>query len=87
MDYLISFVAPKWSNEWLGSVERKSKKEGGKVEKTKKRERRKRKKIVNEAFRITGAIYIEQFASRPPPIFWESNESSREERNLKQEIF
>ncbi len=55
--------------------------------KTKRKERRKGKKIVEETFRTIGAIYIEPLASRPPPIFRESNESSREERDVKQEIF
>ncbi len=46
MDYLISFVAPKWSNECLGSIKKKSKQKGGRVEKTKRRERGKGKRIV-----------------------------------------
>jgi len=87
LDYLISFATPKWGNECLESVEKESKKEGGRVEKTKRKERRKGKKILEEAFRTIGAIYIEPLASRPPPIFRESNESSREERDVKQEIF
>jgi hypothetical protein len=65
----------------------KENKKGGKVEKTKIRQRRKGKKIVEEAFRTIGAIYIEPLASRPPLIFRESNESSRDERDIKQEIF
>ncbi len=73
-------------NEAMNVVGKENKK-GGKVEKTKIRQRRKGKKIVEEAFRTIGAIYIEPLASRPPLIFRESNESSRDERDIKQEIF
>ncbi len=32
-------------------------------------------------------IYIEPVASRSPLAFWKSNESSKEEKNVKWEIF
>jgi hypothetical protein len=46
MNSLIYFVAPKRSNECLELVEKESKQEGGRVEKTKRRERRRGKKNV-----------------------------------------
>ncbi len=48
LDFLISFVAPKWSNECLGSIEKKSKQEGSRIEKTKKKQRW-RGKIIAES--------------------------------------
>lgn len=44
-------------------------------------------KIKEEIFRATRAIYIEPLASRPPPIFWKSNESFRGGRDVESEIF
>jgi len=52
----------------------------------KEKEERELKKIKEEVFRIIEVVYIELFASKPPPIFGESNDSSREERDLKREI-
>jgi len=46
MNSLISFVAPKGGNECLGLVEKESKQEGGRIEKTKRRERGRGKKNV-----------------------------------------
>jgi hypothetical protein len=37
MNPFISFTAPKWGNECLGLVEKDSKQEGGRVEKTKRK--------------------------------------------------
>ncbi len=46
LDSCIPFITQRWSNECLGSIERESKQEGGKVKKTKRRERGKGKRIV-----------------------------------------
>jgi hypothetical protein len=47
-----------------------------KQRKEKEREERKLQKIRDEVFRAIGAIYIEPFASRPPPTIQESSRSS-----------
>ncbi len=49
----------------------------------KEKEERELKKIKEEVFTVIESIYIEPLVSRPPPSFGESNESSREERDLK----
>jgi hypothetical protein len=41
-----------------------------------KEKRRKLQKVREEVVRAVGAIYIEPLASRPPPAFHESSESS-----------
>jgi hypothetical protein len=51
-----------------------------------KRKSKKEIRVIVEVFRIIEVVYIELFASKPPPIFGESNDSSREERDLKREI-
>lgn len=91
MDFLIYFVAPKWGNESLGLVEREraSKREAklkGRREE-KEGEARKLDRIKEEAFKATSEIYIEPFASRAPPVFWENNEIFGEEINTGQEVF
>ncbi len=55
--------------------------------KEKEVEERKLQRVKEEAFRTTGAIYIEPLASRLLPIFQESSESYGEERNIKRENF
>jgi len=57
-----------------------------KVKKKKKeneREENELKKVREEVFKVIKAFYIEPLVSRPPPIFGKSNESSKEERDLK----
>ncbi len=44
-------------------------------------------KVKEEAFRAIGVIYIEPFASRLPPVFWDNSESYGEERDVKHESF
>jgi len=44
-------------------------------------------RVKKEAFRATVVIYIEPLALRPPPVFWKSSGSSREELDIEQEIF
>jgi hypothetical protein len=44
-------------------------------------------RVRKEAFKAIRAIYIEPLTSRQPPIFWESSESFREERDIEREIF
>jgi hypothetical protein len=69
LDYRISFVAPKGDNECLGSVERESKKEGNRVEKTKRRERRKGKKIVEELLEQLGQFSLNHLHQGHPLYF------------------
>jgi hypothetical protein len=47
-----------------------------KQRKEKERDERKLQKIRDEVFRAIGAIFIEPFASRPPPTIQESSGSS-----------
>ncbi len=42
LDFLIPFATTKWGNECLGTIEKKSKQEGGKIKKTNRRERGRR---------------------------------------------
>jgi hypothetical protein len=44
-------------------------------------------RVREEVFRATRAVYIESLASRPPPTFHESNESSKENKHAKQKKF
>ncbi len=46
LDFLIPFATTKWSNECLGTIERESKQEGGKIKKTNRRERGRGKIII-----------------------------------------
>jgi hypothetical protein len=57
-----------------------------KKKKEKEREESELKKIRKEVFRVIKAVYIEPLVSRPPPIFGESSESFREERDIEKEI-
>jgi hypothetical protein len=52
-----------------------------------KKEENELQRIRKEIFRATKIIYIELFASRPPPVFQESNTNFGEERNVENEIF
>ncbi len=73
----------------FGSTKKKRKKKEEELKnqwEEKEKEEKELKKIKEEVFRIILVVYIELFASKPPPIFGESSDSSREERDLKREI-
>jgi hypothetical protein len=55
--------------------------------KEKKAKERESYRVKDEAFRVTKEIYIEPLASRPPPVFQESNESSGKRRDMESENF
>lgn len=48
---------------------------------------RKLQRVRKEVFRATKVIYIEPFASRPPPTFWKSSESFGQGKNIEQKNF
>ncbi len=48
IDFLIPFATTKWANECLGTIERESKQEGGKIKKTNKRERGRGKRNIED---------------------------------------
>ncbi len=65
--------------------ERASKREENLIREREKKEAKEGElqRVKQEVFRATKAIYIEPRTSRSPPIFQESNESSREGRNVE----
>ncbi len=67
---------------------REIKQKRGRIEKTNKRKKGRRKKISQRGnFQSNWPIYIEPLTSRPPLVFSKSSESFGEVRDLEREIF